>query len=91
MEAAGIISRSLVGSRGTQTCLDSSVTNTGNEKEVCFCMDLMAIFCEFNRDMLARKDALGSRRSDSFWDGMRMMLRKVNQNIEAIFIPLFSI
>ncbi|KAG5586857.1 hypothetical protein H5410_047291 [Solanum commersonii] len=99
VEDERVTSISLVVSRGTPACRHNSVIRTGNGREVCFCLALMAISCEISSprsmcllDMIKpRQAAFGWRKMDSFWDGIMVLLIKLNQNLAAMLRSLFSI
>lgn len=86
-------------SNGTLARRYNSVIRTGNGKEVCFNLSLVAISCDVNNpklihllDMIQpRKSALGRRKIDSFCDGIMVLLMKPNQNFAAMFKSHFSI
>ena len=82
----GMTWRYLAVSRGTLACLQNSVTRTGDRRKICFYLALMSISCDVSSprlilllDMiLSKKDSLGRRKIDSFWDGMMVLPMKPN-------------
>ncbi|KAG5609522.1 hypothetical protein H5410_020803 [Solanum commersonii] len=98
VEEKGVTSKSLASSRGTPAHRHNSVIKIGKGKEVCLCLALIDISCLIRSprsmllwDMIApRQDALGWYRMDSFWDGIMVMVMKLNQKRAAILKALFS-
>jgi len=99
VEEEGFTSISLATSRGTSARLHNSMTKTRNGRDVCLCLALMAISYEMNSPrsmrlldmMYPRHAALEWGRTDSFWDGIMVLLIKPNQNWATILKSLFSI
>uniref|UniRef100_M1DCA4 Uncharacterized protein n=1 Tax=Solanum tuberosum TaxID=4113 RepID=M1DCA4_SOLTU len=99
VEDEGMTSISWTGSWGTPARWPNSVIKIGNGREVSLYLALMAISYEVSSPRLIRlldmieprQAALRWRRIDSFWDGMIVLLMKPNQNVEAMFMSLFSI
>lgn len=81
-----MIFRSYVLYIGTLLRLHSSVKNLGNNREVCLCFALIAIYYDVSNPrslplmwmIHLRQDTLGMKRTESFWDGMRVVLIKIN-------------
>ncbi|KAG5600643.1 hypothetical protein H5410_032013 [Solanum commersonii] len=99
VEDVGINSTSFFRSLGTRARLHISVINTGKGREVWRYLDLMAISCPtiipkliHCRAMIAPRQAVFEwRRTDSFWDGITILLIKPNQYLAATYKSLFSI
>ncbi|KAG5631609.1 hypothetical protein H5410_003326 [Solanum commersonii] len=94
----GITTITFAGSRGTTVCQHNLVIKTRNAREVSLFLALMAISCEVSSPrsicLLAmiepRQATLGWRIIESLWDGIILLLMKPNQNLEALFMSLFS-
>ncbi|KAG5631033.1 hypothetical protein H5410_002750, partial [Solanum commersonii] len=90
------IRRMLVEDEGVSSI---SLTVTGNGREVCFYLAIIAISCEISSprsmrllDMIElRQASFRWRKMDSFWDRIFVLLIKPNQNLAVMLRSLFSI